>query len=81
MNIPKVISQITFGSGYPLGPGGHWNHTTFKGAPGPYRLNKYSDVDNTNPFYYPGYPGMIPEPDKDTRNPFGGILHNINYYA
>lgn len=74
MNIPKVISQITFGSGYPLGPGGHWR--VLQGAPGP-RYNQNVDV-----FCYPGYPGMIPEPE--TRNPFGGILnhpHKLNYLA
>ena len=78
MNIPKVISsQVTFGSGYPLGPGGHWYHNvTFKGAPGPYRA--IPEVDNTNPFYYPGYPGVIP-----TDKGGGGILHSgkLNYFA
>ena len=81
MNIPRIISQISFGSGYPLGPGGHWNHVTFTGAPGPYKT--CPEVDGTNPFYYPGYPGMIPEPDGG-RNPFGGILnhpHKLNYLA
>ena len=75
-----ILSQISFGSGYPLGPGGHWNHISFQGAPGPFRV--IPGVDNTNPFYYPGYPGMIPNPDE--RNPFGGILnhpHKINYLA
>lgn len=77
MNIPRIISQITFGSGYPLGPGGHWNNISFKGAPGPYRLaGRPYPIKDVSEFNYPGYPGMIPEPD--TMNPFGGILHNLN---
>jgi len=74
MKIVKIKSPITFGSGYPLGPGGHLRAISFTGAPNPHRYDPNMD----NPFYYPGYPGMIPI---DTRNPFGGILHNINYFA
>jgi len=72
MNIPKIISQITFGSGYPLGPGGVWRHN-LNGRPYPIK-----DVSEYN---YPGYPGMVPDPE--TRNPFGGILNHphINYLA
>jgi hypothetical protein len=66
MNIPRIISQITFGSGYPLGPGGHLCKVNGR----PYPIKNYGE------FNYPGYPGMVPEPD--TMNPFGGILHNLD---
>ena len=66
MKIPRIISQITFGSGYPLGPGGCWLHANGR----PYPVKGYDE------YQYPGYPGMVPTPDE--RNPFGGILHSLN---
>lgn len=52
---------------------------TFTGRPYPCHPTPLKDSSN-NTFNYPGYPGMIPNPDD--KNPFGGVLvHKLNYLA
>lgn len=62
MQITRIKSNVTFtGRPYPI-------HTT--------KLNEHP-YPKKDTFYYPGYPGMLPE----DKNPFGGILHNLNVIA
>lgn len=46
MKITGIKSPITFKSGYPLGPGGHW---------------MMCRPDIIRNYQYPGYPGVIPD--------------------
>ena len=57
MRITNIQSPISFKSGYPTFQSS--GHLSLKGHPYPHYNPVY---ENTNPFYYPGYPGVCPKP-------------------